>query len=345
MSLQLPAEMLAARLYTGEHALRVETVPTPSPGPEEVLIKVAAAGVCLSDVHLLDGTLAPNYLEGGVVTLGHEVAGTVVAVGERVRRWKTGQRALLQAGHLDERGRILTRGVDYDGGYAEYCVARAETVVPIPDNLPFEQAAIIPDAVSTPWAAIEETGEVVPGEAVGVWGLGGLGTHAVQLLHLMGAAPIIGIDPLEEARQRALRMGADACLDPAHPDFAAELRAVVGRRGLDCAFDFAGVSAVREQALSVLATKGRLVIVGLAGQPVNVTSDAHFSFARLAILGHYGSEPKHVEQLVTFAKFRRLDLADSVTKTFPLAEAETAIHMLERKEGHPIRFVLTPDTP
>src|SRR5690606_39713549 len=116
-----------------------------------VRIKVEAAGVCLSDVHLIEGILRPRHLEQDSVTLGHEVGGTVDALGPGAAGWSVGQRVLLQAGE-ERGGRVHTRGVDYDGGWAEYALATASTLVPIPDDLPFEQAAIIPDAVSTPWA-------------------------------------------------------------------------------------------------------------------------------------------------------------------------------------------------
>ncbi len=196
--------MLAARLHLGPNrSLELDEVPVPEPGPDHVLVKVEAAGVCLSDVHLIDGTLTPLFLEGDVVTLGHEVAGTVHALGPGVTKAKVGDRVVLQAREA-RGGRTYTRGVDYDGGWAEYTLARIDTLVPIPDDLPFEQACFIPDAVSTPWGAITATGEVKPGEPVGVWGVGGLGAHGVQLLRLVGAAPIIAVDPLPAARERAL---------------------------------------------------------------------------------------------------------------------------------------------
>lgn len=209
--------MKAARLDTSTHTVSIEEVAVPTPGPGQVVIQVKAAGVCLSDVHLMEGLIAPQFLDGDVVTLGHEVAGIVHELGEGVPDlpgMRVGDRVLLQAGHRLPSGRILTRGVDYDGGYAEYALAQAQTVVPIPDDLPFDQAAIIPDAVSTPWAAITTTGRVRAGEAVGVWGLGGLGVHAIQLLRFVGASPIIAVDPLPEARERALAAGADAAVAP-----------------------------------------------------------------------------------------------------------------------------------
>ncbi|MEH0844019.1 zinc-binding dehydrogenase [Micromonospora sp. CPCC 205711] len=336
------AEMLAGRLHLTERALRMETVPVPEPGRGQVRIKVAAAGVCLSDVHLIDGTLTPLYLPEDVVTLGHEVAGVVDVLGDGAEGWTPGQRVLLQAGERDRRGTVFTRGVDYDGGWAEYALARQDTLVPIPDDLSFEQACIIPDAVSTPWAAVTDTGRTRPGEAVGVWGVGGLGAHAVQLLRLVGAAPVIAVDPLPAARERALTLGADAALDPADPGFRAAVKELTGGRGLDVAFDFAGVTPVREQAQTLLGRRGRLVLAGIANKPVTIASDSPFNYLQQAVLGHYGSEAEHVEQLVRLAGAGRLDLSASVSDVLPLADAEEAVRRVQSKEGNPIRLILRP---
>lgn len=335
-------EMLAARLHIPTRELRMERVPVPEPGPGQVRVQVRAAGVCLSDVHLVDGTLSPLWLSGDSVTLGHEVAGVVDALGPGVDGWSVGQRVLLQAGEVNLRGTVLTRGVDYDGGYAEYALASATTVVPIPDGLPFEQACIIPDAVSTPWAAVTATGATRPGEAVAVWGVGGLGAHAVQLLRLVGAAPVIAIDPLDAARERAVALGADVALDPADPKLRDSVMDLTGGEGLGVAFDFAGVAPVREQALSLLGKGGRLVVVGLANKPLTIPNDLGFAYFGQSLHGHYGSQPEHVQQLVTLAGRGRLDLSASVSDVLPLADAPAAVERLARKEGNPIRLILRP---
>lgn len=333
--------MTAARLDLTRHAFELTEVPIPEPGPGEVRIRVRAAGVCLSDVHLIEGVIHPQFLDGDVVTLGHEVAGVVDALGPDVAAYApaVGTRVLLQAGHRTPTGRVLTRGVDFDGGYAEFCLARAETVVPIPDSLSFDQAAIIPDAVSTPWAAVSTTAHVHAGEAVGVWGLGGLGAHAVQLLRMSGAAPIIGIDPLPAARERAAALGADVVTSPAE---ALQVLGRVAPDGLDAAFDFAGVPSVRTQALQALGMHGRLVVVGLAGRGLEIESDTAFAFKGQSVIGNYGSEGSHVRELVHLLEHGRLDFSRSISGTFPLTEAPSVIQRLERKEGDPIRFVLHP---
>ena len=334
--------MLAGRLNVAARSFDLREIPIPDPGNGQVRIQVEAAGVCLSDVHLIDGTLNPVHLHGDEVTLGHEVAGTIEALGAGVEGLQEGQRVLLQAGEQTRDGTILTRGVDYDGGWAEYAVARHDTVLPIPDGMPFEQACIVPDAVSTPWAAVSETAGTRPGEAVAVWGVGGLGAHAVQLLRLIGAAPIIAVDPVEGARVRATRLGADVALDPTDPGFRDGVMAATDAKGLDVAFDFAGVAAVRDQAFGVLGQFGRLVLVGLANAPVTLPHDTFFSYMQQRVLGSYGSRPEHVEQLVTLVRRGRLDLSTSVSDVLPLSEAATAVERLERKEGNPIRLILKP---
>lgn len=333
--------MLAARLNVVDHRLEVVDVPTPEPGPGQVRIAVRAAGVCLSDVHLVQGKLSPMYLDGDVVTLGHEVAGRIDSVGPGVTGWSRGQRVTLQAGELGA-GQVLTRGVDYDGGWAEYALANVATLVPIPDSLSFEQAAIIPDAVSTPWAAITGTGGVRPGEAVGVWGIGGLGAHAVQLLRMIGAAPIIAIDPIGEARERALAYGADLVVDAADLDLTDRVRSATGGRGLAAAFDFAGVEAVRSQAVQCLGMGGRLVLVGLGPEPMTIASPTLMSFMGQQIRGHYGSGPDDLPVLVSLVEHGRLDFTKSISDVLPLAHAAEAVDRLEHKTGNPVRLVLKP---
>ncbi|MCG8969389.1 zinc-binding dehydrogenase [Streptomyces sp. CL12-4] len=336
------AQMLAARLHVPSRTLRLEEVPRPQPGPGEVLVKVEAAGVCLSDVHLIDGTLTPLLLRGDTVTLGHEVSGTIAEVGEGVIAWAPGQRVVLYAGEVRD-GVTYTRGVDYDGGWAEYALSAATALTPLPDTIPFEQGAIIPDAVSTPWGAITETGGVRPAEAVGVWGVGGLGVHAVQLLRAVGACPVVAVDPNPVARERALAAGADLALDSADPGLREAVGAVTGGAGLAAAFDFAGVPAVREQALSVLAPKGRLVLVGLTDKPLSVTDGTRFSYLQQRILGHYGSDmPVALPQLLRLIQGGRLDFSGSISGVLPLAEAAEAVARLEKKEGNPIRLILRP---
>ena len=327
--------MKAGRITISTRKFAVTEVPTPNAGPGQVRIKVGAAGVCLSDVHLLDSTLSPGYLTGDEVTLGHEVAGTIDQLGEGVHTYQVGDRVLVIAGERNEKNQITTLGFDYDGGYAEYVVTKAALIVKIPDDLPFEEAAIIPDAVSTPWAAISSTAKMQPGESAAVFGVGGLGIHAVQLLKMLGCSKVIAIDPRPDARAKALEIGADFAFDPSDEELKKH-------RGLNAAFDFAGVTPVRKQALSLLGEQGRLVIVGIANEPITIPNDMAFTYMRTQILGHYGSEPVHTKELVEFVRAGKLNLKGSISEVLPLDQAALALEKLEKKIGNPIRIVLKP---
>ena len=327
--------MRAGQITVSTRSFKVVDVPTPDAGVGQVRIKVAAAGVCLSDVHFLEGILSPGYLLGDHVTLGHEVAGVIDQVGTGVTTSAVGDRVVVIAGQRNEAQRITTMGFDYDGGWAEFVVTKAELVAKIPDTLPFEQAAIIPDAVSTPWAAISSTGKIEAAESVAVFGVGGLGIHAVQLLKIVGCSKVIAIDPRADARANALARGADYA-------FAPEDSALQQHRGLNAAFDFAGVTSVRKQALSLLGEHGRLVIVGIANEPIVIPNDMAFTYMRTQIMGHYGSEEHHVRELIEFAAQGKLDLSQSITEVMPLEKAGQALDNLANKVGNPIRIVLKP---
>ena len=327
--------MRAGQITVSTRSFAVVDVPTPVAGAGQVRIKVEAAGVCLSDVHFLEGILSPGYLDGDHVTLGHEVAGVVDQVGTGVTSAAVGDRVVVIAGERNAASQITTMGFDYNGGWAEYVVTSAELVATIPDSLPFEQAAIIPDAVSTPWAAISSTAKIAAGESAVVFGVGGLGIHAVQLLKIVGCSKVIAIDPREDARANAIARGADFAFAPDDPE-------IKKHRGLNAAFDFAGVTPVRKQALSLLGEQGRLVIVGIANEPIVIPNDMAFTYMRTQILGHYGSEDHHVRELIEFAREGKLDLSQSVTEVMPLEKAAEALDKLANKVGNPIRIVLKP---
>ena len=327
--------MRAGRITVSTRAFAVVDVPTPDAGAGQVRIKVAAAGVCLSDVHFLKGILSPGYLVGDCVTLGHEVSGVIDQIGPGVTGVSLDDRVVVTVEQRNDAQQITTLGFDYDGGWAEYLVTKADYIAQIPDSLPFEQAAIIPDAVSTPWAAISSTGKIQAGESVVVFGVGGLGIHAVQLLKIVGCSKIIAIDPREDARANALARGADFAFAPDDPE-------IKQHRGLNAAFDFAGVTSVRKQAMSLLGELGRLIIIGIANEPIVIPNDMAFTYMRTQIMGHYGSEASHVRELIEFTRDGRLDLSQSVTQVLPLEQAGQALEILANKIGNPIRIVLKP---
>jgi len=343
--------MKAARFDQTKRTLSVEDIPTPEPAPHEVRVRVQACGVCLSDVHLIDGSL-PGQLD--VVTPGHEPAGVIDAVGSAVPFWQPGQRVLMMAGRTCRTCRwcaagqpencetVQIMGFSYDGAWAEYVVVPAVALVPVPDTVPIEQAAICADAVSTPYAALLEKAQLRPAESIAIWGIGGLGVHAVKLARLMGAAPIIAIDPLEDARKRALAAGADAALDPTTDDLPTTIRELTGGRGVDVALDVVGSTAILAQAETCLARRGRLVMVGMSMEPTSLGPGALFSIQSQTLLGHLGYSKAHLDQLVRLVDSGRLDLSDSISDVVPLDDIVDAVDRLATKRGNPIRIVVKP---
>lgn len=343
--------MRAQRLYTDTKTIAVEDVPIPDPGPGEVLVKVAFCGICHSDLSLINGTF-PAFLP--VVTQGHEASGTVAALGPGVTGWAEGDRVIVPAGRPCMECANCLRGntagcqhvrvmaFAYDGAWAEYTVALAGGLTRVPDNVSLEQAAILADAVSTPFGAVVHTGKVGVGEAVGVWGVGGVGTHIVQLARLVGAAPIIAVDLNPVVRERALELGADHAFDSRDEALPDAIREITGGRGLDVAFDAVGLKVTFEQALNQVATGGRLVCVGLSDQEPSIGSTTFFGIAQRQVLGHFGYENEDIGTLARLVSSGRLDLSRSISAVVGLEDIEHGIEMLENQEGNPIRILVQP---
>src|SRR5215475_1097777 len=271
--------MRAERFYSDTKKIELEDVPIPQPGPGEVLVKVAFCGICHSDLSLINGTFPAQR---PVVTQGHEASGTIAKLGPGVTGWAEGDRVIVAAGRPCtacancRRGdvanclRIQLMAFAYDGAWAEYTVAQAVGLTRVPDNVPMEQAAILADAVSTPFGAVVRTGQVGIGESVGVWGVGGVGTHIVQLARLVGAVPVIAIDINPAVLDRALELGADHALDAGDPGLRDKLAELTGGLMLDVAFDAVGLKSTFEQALDCITGGGRLVVVGMSAESPSV---------------------------------------------------------------------------
>ena len=343
--------MRAERFYADTKTVALEDVPIPEPGPGEVLVKVAFCGICHSDLSLINGTFPAQR---PVVTQGHEASGTIAKLGPDVTGWSEGDRVVLAAGRpcLEcpncRRGdmsnclRIQLMAFAYDGAWAEYTVALVAGLTRVPDNVPLEQAAILADAVSTPFGAVVRTGKVTVGESVGVWGVGGIGTHIVQLARLVGAAPVIAIDINPVVRDRALELGADHAFDSRDPDLRAKLAEVTGGRLLDVAFDAVGLKVTFEQALDCLTVGGRLVGVGMSDQSPTVGPTSMFGLTQKQVLGHLGYQNVDIETLARLVSLGRLDLSRSISRIIPLADIRDGIDALEHADGNPIRILVQP---
>ncbi|MFI5450313.1 MAG: alcohol dehydrogenase catalytic domain-containing protein, partial [Candidatus Bathyarchaeia archaeon] len=180
--------MLAARLYQNAKNVVVEDVPVPSIGKNEVLVRLGGIGVCHSDLHFVNGVIsAPKY----PIILGHEGAGTVEKIGDGVKDVKVGDRVGLFylsvcgeceyciTGRENLCDKLLNLGVEMEGTWAEFVKVPASSVIKLPDEIPFEQAALAGCAVVTPFHANFE-GNVQPGKSVAIIGIGGVGFHGLE---------------------------------------------------------------------------------------------------------------------------------------------------------------------
>jgi D-arabinose 1-dehydrogenase-like Zn-dependent alcohol dehydrogenase len=343
--------MRAERFYADSKTLAVEDVPIPEPGPGEVLVKVAFCGICHSDLSLINGTFPAQR---PVVTQGHEASGTIAKLGPGVTGWAEGDRVIVAAGRPCmacpncRRGdvanclRTQLMAFAYDGAWAEYTVAQAFGLTKVPDNVPLEQAAILADAVSTPFGAVVRTGRVGIGESVGVWGVGGLGTHIVQLARLVGAAPVIAVDIKPAVLDRALEVGADHAFDAGDPALRDKIAELTRGRMLDVAFDAVGLKSTFEQALDSITVGGRMVGVGMSAEAPTVGPTSMFGLTQKHVLGHLGYQNVDIETLATLVSLGRLDLSRSISDVVSLEDVRLGIEKLEHQDGDPIRVLVKP---
>jgi len=271
--------MRAVQLVRWQAEPELREVEMPEPASGEVLVKILGAGLCHSDIHVMEfpeGTM-PWKLP---FTLGHENAGTVAALGNGVSGLDVGDPVLiygpwgcgscrecargaenlcLRAASLAGRG----CGLGFDGGLADYLIVPSpRLLVPIGDLDPVH-AAPLTDAALSPYSAIKrELSRLTPGTAVVVIGVGGLGHVAVQILKALTASKIIAIDLREGSRRRALAAGAHVALDAAGLE-SGDVRAETGSDGAAVVFDFVGSQQTVDLAAAIMSTGGHVSVVGV----------------------------------------------------------------------------------
>jgi alcohol dehydrogenase, propanol-preferring len=246
--------------------LTLRDVPQPTAGPDDVLIDVRAAGLCHSDVSFLDGNLS-SLLPFSPITLGHEIAGMVCEVGSAVTGFAIGDRVGVPAA-------IEGPGTSLDGGFAAKVRVPARLVVPVPDGVPWEQAAAATDAGLTSYNAVAGTGGVGAGMIVGVIGLGGLGALGTQTAIALGAS-VYAAEVNEAAHEYARELGV-AGVSSSLRDFPDQ--------SFDVVLDFVGLAATTNDAIEVVRDRGRVVRVGLAQARGEVNLSA-ITLKALQVLG------------------------------------------------------------
>lgn len=328
----------AARFYKVGELLKLEDVQRPKIGDNDVLLKVRAAGMCHSDIHVIDGVIASTP----PVTLGHEIAGEVEEVGTDVKDFKRGEKALVH--FLSPCGRcyyclegngmicenLFTRpgyGFSADGGYAEYCKVDAERLVHLPD-IPLDFAATLGCAGITAYHAINSIGKVSLADTVAIYGVGGVGMYALQIAKLSGAK-VIAIGRNKEKLKMAESLGADYAVNASTSKIKDEIKKITNGKGVDVMIDFVVSDETVKNSSGSLANGGKIVLVGVSNKPVSINPQI-FVLKEFSLYGSLVGNKNELADLVDLAKHGRLK--SIVTKKFALDDINNAIESLRNGE-------------
>ena len=323
--------MLAARYHAAGRPLALDDVPVPDPGPDEVRVRVRAAGVCGTELHFTDGLYAPARTP---MTLGHEAAGTVDAVGSAVTGWAEGDRVAVYyylfcgSCRWCVRGRqnlcLAPRGVlafAADGAFAEHLVVPAHCLVRLPEQLDFRAAAPLCCAGTTAVHALTEAA-VGPGEVVVVLGAGGVGLAVVQEARRRGAS-VVAVSRDRQRRDAAVAAGAVSAVAPA--EVADAVGRLSGGQGADVVVELAGVTATLELATGVLGRRGRLVLVGYSADTLTV-SPLSLVVSEQRVISSVGNTLAELADAVALAAAGQL--TPPVADVLPLGSVNEALDRL-----------------
>jgi len=292
--------MRAWRFVGPHHPLERQEIEQPHPGPGEVLIRVRAAGVCHSDLHILESP-APRATP---LTLGHEGAGTIEEIGPGVSGVQPGQMVAVFGPNSCGDCRFCRRneenlcphgpsvGLRADGTYAEFVRCRARNAIPVPEGVTPAQAAVATDAVLTPYHALRGVARVQAGETVVVIGLGGLGMNGVEIARLLGAF-VIAVDLQPEKLTYALAHGAHEVVDGRDP---AAVQALAAREP-DVVADFVGVEETLRTAQQIVRPGGRVQLVGLGSVSAPLLT-YRYGAQQVSTLGSFWGTSEELRQVL-----------------------------------------------
>ena len=342
--------MKAVRLSEINQRLQRQDIPMPTVGDGNVLVRIRAAGICHSDVHYRAGTSPVHPLP---MTLGHEIAGVVEQVGRHVTAVKSGDRVclhyLLSCGDCyscstgNEQfcvsGSML--GHHADGGYAEYIVVPERNAVHLPDEIPFEQGAILMCSSATAFHALRKS-RIKAGETAAIFGFGGLGISAVQLAYAFGALDVYAVDISADKLRLAETYGAIP-VDASSGDPVAEIRRLTRNKGVDVALELIGLPQTMKQAVQCLGVMGRAVVAGISDKPFELDTYHELLGKEAEVIGSNDHLLQELPLLIELARRGKLNLSQAVTRTVAL-EANVINEVLDKLEDFSgdIRTVIVP---
>jgi len=356
--------MKAAVLRALGSPLALEDIPKPAPRAEEVLIKVAACGVCHSDLHVMKGEIKFPV----PCVLGHEISGVVEELGPGVRGLSPGDPVvssfILPCGRCPScaRGRDdlcetffsmnRLKGTLYDGesrlrsadgsplamysmgGLAEYAVVTATDAFPLPAGLPLADASILGCAVMTAYGAVKHQAEVKPGDTVAVIGVGGVGSNVVQIARLFGAAQVIAVDIRDDKLIEVRKLGATDTVNAAGGDPVKQVLELTGGHGVDVAIEALGRPDTVTSAFLMTRDGGRTVVIGLApGQAAASIEVTRLVRRSIRLTGSYGCRVRtDLPEIVSLAARGLIDVTKSISRRYRLEQCASAYEALSRGE-------------
>jgi D-arabinose 1-dehydrogenase-like Zn-dependent alcohol dehydrogenase len=333
---------MQAVVFLGEGKIDLREVPDPVPGPDEVVIRVKASGMCGSDLHHLHGPLRTG---SELVIEGHEPCGIVELVGDAVRpsEAKVGDRVMVH--HYDgcrtcrycrsgwtqycPNARTVYGGLNGHGGHADFMKIPAHTLIRLPDELSFKTGAAISCGTGTAFGAIKRVG-LSADETVAVFGQGPVGLSVTLLAKAFGAR-VIAVDVERSRLEMAKKFGADHVIDAREQDSVAAVRALTrDGAGADKSIECSANSAVRRQAVQALRQWGTACMVGVFGT-IELNSEELIQLQK-TVVGSLTFSKNLQEECALFVAERGLDVESLFTDEFRLGEAERAYDLFDRRE-------------
>lgn len=340
--------MKAAVFHGGGKPLMITDVPAPEPKAGEVVLRVAACGLCHTDLHYLDHGV-PTFKSPPII-LGHEAAGTVARLGPGVTGLKEGDRVLApsvwacgacrfcRAGRENLCAELVMPGNHVDGAFAEFVAVPAKEVVSLPPSIPLERACVIADAVSTPYHAVKRRGRVMTGDTVAVVGCGGVGLNVVQCAALAGAT-VVAVDMSDARLELAKQLGARFAINPKTAERVDKEIRKLTDGGVDVAFEVIGTPKTIDLAFNLIRKGGRLVVIGFSHDPVPINA-GKLMFYELEVMGSLGCGAGEYPEIVQLVESGRITLEPIVSGTIPLDAINEGFDRMRRGEG--VRWVVTP---
>lgn len=329
--------------------MRFHDEPIPEIRPNEVLIKVGSVGICASDVHYYrEGRIGDQIVENPTI-MGHEFSGTIVKIGDNVTSLTVGMRVAVepgkhckdcdacQQGYINLCPNVIFFGTPpVDGSLREYLAWPAELCIPVSEQVSLDEAAMVEPLGVGVYSV--DLAEMAGGETVAILGAGAIGLSVLQAARVAGAGRIIITDPIPERRELALKLGADAAIDPRETDTIDRmLRETDG--GAEIVFECAGMPDSTWQTTYLVRPKGRIVIVGIPEED-NYSFNASLSRRREANVQFVRRSKNTGERCVEMVERGLVNVAAYGTHIFPFEQSEEAFRLAMEKRDGVLRAVI-----